>query len=576
MMSVAPQSLSARTSHLRLVWLDDPATTITVAWNQVSGSDATLHYGTTDRGRNAGAYPERAEVDGANAYHGFSNRFIRLSGLQPETVYYLVLNDDEGSSDRYYFKTAPATNKRMSFIMGGDSRNRREVRQWGNELVAKLRPTAVLFGGDMISWDTPEDWNDWLEDWQHTISDDGRVTPIVPARGNHESPGTIEALFGAPPGSYYAITWGRDLLRTYTLNTEISVLGDQLEWLEDDLEDHPNTRWKIAQYHTPMRAHSAVKPEGGHIYEAWARLFYDNDVRLVIDSDSHVAKITWPLRPTWEAGNDRGFIRDDAAGTVYAGEGCWGAPLRYMDGPKSWTRDGDSFNQFNLVHVSKSRIELRKIVIDENYSAVAERTSSDVFELPVGLNVWSPSNGAVVTILPRSGTSPVTEEPIRLTAAYRNGRVELTWPVLPERELASYRLERSVNGGPWSILSSGSLVAGATTQARTDIATVGTVSYRLTQVDVEGDEFVSPEATVVVPALAAGPVASPNPTDGLVTVLTSREVLSVGVVDGAGRVVLPARPGGEADLGGLPAGVYFLRVRLAGVAGPAVVKVVRR
>ena len=570
------QELTASTNHLRLVWLDEPSTTITVAWNQVSGSTATLHYGTTDRGRNASAYPNRAEVTEANDYHGFNNRFVRLSELQPETVYYFVLNDDEGSSDRYYFKTAPATNKRISLILGGDSRNHREVRRWGNELVAKLRPTAVLFGGDMIDVDRPLEWEEWLNDWQLTISSDGRVTPIVPARGNHEAPGTIQALFNTVPGSYYAITWGRDLLRTYTLNTEISVRGDQYNWLADDLEDHPDVRWKIAQYHTPMRAHVVAKPEGGHIYDAWAGLFYDNDVRLVIDSDSHTAKVTWPLRPTWEDGNDRGFVRDDALGTVYAGEGCWGAPLRWMDGAKSWTRDGDMFNQFNLVHVSKDRIELRKIIIDENRLAVAERISSNAFELPTGLNVWSPSNGPVVTILPRDGSKPVSDEPARLTATYRSGRVELAWPVSGNRGLVSYRLERALNGGPWSVLSTGSLASSEGLQTRTDIATVGTVTYRLTQVDEEGDEFISPEATVVVPAAAAGPVASPNPTDGLVTVLTAQEVVSVAVVDGAGREVLGARPGREVDLGGLPAGVYFLRVWLVGVDELAVVKVVRR
>ena len=48
------------------------------------------------------------------------------------------------------------------------------------------------------------------------------------------------------------------------------------------------------------------------------------------------------------------------------------------------------------------------------------------------------------------------------------------------------------------------------------------------------------------------------------------------VVDGAGREVLGARPGREVDLGGLPAGVYFLRVWLVGVDELAVVKVVRR
>ena len=129
-----------------------------------------------------------------------NNHFARLSGLQPNTNYYFVIRDSQGTSQRMYFKTAPDNpNERLSFIAGGDSQNNRTPRQNANKLVAKLKPTAVLFGGDMTDSDTNSQWIEWFEDWQLTKSNDGRMYAIVAARGNHESNNdVIYNLFDVP------------------------------------------------------------------------------------------------------------------------------------------------------------------------------------------------------------------------------------------------------------------------------------------------------------------------------------------------------------------------------------------
>ena len=80
-----------------------------------------------------------------------------------------------------------------------------------------------------------------------------------------------------------------------------------------------------------MRPHYASKSEGDDEYLNWAQLFYDHAVDLVIECDSHIVKRTHPVRPSTATGSDEGFIQDDVAGTVYIGEGCWGAPLRSAD-----------------------------------------------------------------------------------------------------------------------------------------------------------------------------------------------------------------------------------------------------
>ncbi|GAA4276210.1 fibronectin type III domain-containing protein [Aquimarina mytili] len=383
----------------RLTIRDNPATSIVIGWDQTSGSNPVVYYGTTDFGTNYNNYPNSKAPDRTVSYKGMNNNFARLTGLTPNTAYFFVIRDSQGTSERFWFKTAPADNSRLSFIAGGDSRNNRRPRQNANRLVAKLKPHAVLFGGDMTNSDSNGEWRDWFNDWQLTIASDNRMFPVITARGNHEdSNNSIYHLFDVPSSSvYYAITFGNNLVRTYTLNTEISISGNQTTWLRNDLNASTDVIWKMAQYHKPMRPHVSSKREGDSQYSNWAQLFYDKGVKLVVECDAHTVKTTWPVRPSTGSGNDQGFIRDNQNGTVYVGEGCWGAPLRSNNDNKNWTRNSARFNQFKWIFVDENKIETRTIKVD-NASQVGSVSNTNVFSIPNNLDIWNPSNGSVVTI----------------------------------------------------------------------------------------------------------------------------------------------------------------------------------
>ena len=78
------------------------------------------------------------------------NIFVQLKDLIPDTKYYFVIKYNDFISKRYWFETLPDhPNKKLSFISGGDSRNNRTTRKNANKLVAKLKPHAVFFGGDL-------------------------------------------------------------------------------------------------------------------------------------------------------------------------------------------------------------------------------------------------------------------------------------------------------------------------------------------------------------------------------------------------------------------------------------------
>ena len=396
----------AKTDKYRVMWRDDPSTTMVVGWNQISGTAVEVHYDTQDYGQDVLAYQFTGMPATTNRSKGMNNYFVRLQNLMPSTTYHFVIKDSEGCSERMSFRTAPDNPyERLSIIAGGDSRNFRKARQKANSLVAKLRPHCVMFGGDMTGGDNAKQWNAWFDDWQKTITEDGRLTPIIVTRGNHEySNKTLTDLFDvAPPDAYYGLSLGGNLLRIYTLNSLIPSGGNQKLWLENDLQNSQDYIWKTAQYHYAIRPHTSKKSERNNQLKNWATLFEKYQVNLVVESDAHCVKWTYPVRPSREQGSDEGFIRDDERGTVYVGEGCWGAPLRSNNDDKKWTRNSGSFNQFKLIFIDQDRIEVRTVKTDQA-ELVQAVDPWDVFTLPEGLDLWKPTNGSVVVIEKKSET----------------------------------------------------------------------------------------------------------------------------------------------------------------------------
>lgn len=401
-------TLDAATRRYRLSWRANPSTNMTIGFELYAATSARVVYDTQDHGRDAKAYRLRANPARSVNHAGMQNVFVRLSGLRPGTTYYFLVVDDKSVSQRMIFETPPGNpNEPLSIVAGGDSRNNRQAATTANRLVSKLRPHFVLFGGDMTNTDTPAEWQDWFDDWQLTISEDGRLTPIVPARGNHErANSSIYHLFDVPhPDVYYALTFGGGLLRTYTLNTLFPPGGHQLNWLTSDLSRAKAT-WKIAQYHHAMRPHTRSKPERDELITLWATQFTRYGMDLVVESDAHTVKQTWPIRPSREPGSSEGFIRDDKRGTVYVGEGCWGAPLRANDDDKPWTRSSGRFNQFKWIWLDATQMQVRTVDIDRSSGTYAEVNAQARFQTPPGLVYWEPQGtGEVLRIARRAKTA---------------------------------------------------------------------------------------------------------------------------------------------------------------------------
>lgn len=369
--------LFSSVNYVRVMFNSDASKEATIAWNQLSGSNSIVHFGTIKPSEFN--FSDSTCVIASNGAKSMNTQFVRLSSLLPNQKYYFSIKDSEGYSRIYYFSTVPnVPTERLAFIAGGDSRDLSEVRRKGNKMVAKVKPHAVLFNGDFTGLDTPKQWVEWFDDWEYSIADDGRITPLVVTRGNHELTNrSIINLFNVPHKRiYYDVQFGGTLLNIISLNSEIYKFGRQKMFLRSSLKDHAHYNWQIPQYHRPIRAHVAHKKEMNTEYRNFVPLFekYAN-VRLCLENDSHTCKVTWPILQSEEFGSEEGFIRNDSTGIVYAGEGCWGAPLRAANDLKCWTRNAEAVNQVNWIFVDQAKIEVRTIL----YENVAEvETLSDL------------------------------------------------------------------------------------------------------------------------------------------------------------------------------------------------------
>jgi len=463
-----PLLATAKVDKLRCMWRSDPSTSMVIGWNQISGSSPEVCFGEIDGGSDTNFYPTCAQPSRAIRFKGMYNYFARLENLSPNTEYFFVIVDSEGTSRRYSFKTTPATpDQPLSIIAGGDSRNYRNSRQRANQMVSKLRPDFVMFGGDMTGGDSEREWKEWMDDWQLTITEDGHMTPIVATRGNHEySNQTIADLFDVPSRSiYYKLTFGGNLLEVYTLNSLIASGGNQKTWLRENLENSNYITWKMAQYHYAIRPHTGRKTERNDQLSNWAKYFYQYKMNLVVESDAHCVKTTWPVRPSNESGSDEGFIRDDENGTVYVGEGCWGAPLRKNNDDKNWTRNSGSFNQFKWIFVDANHIEVRTVKTD-NAAMVASVIPYDRFSEPAGIDIWNPSNGPVLSIYKSayqdiataSGSSfVIPKAPVSIKnpmAQVVSEGIQLSWDVINSSSIAnSFLVQRSNRQGEFETLA---------------------------------------------------------------------------------------------------------------------------
>lgn len=288
---------------------------------------------------------------------------VPLTGLKPDTTYYFVMVSDNAKSKEFHFKTAPVGDTDFKIIYGGDSRTGHDARRRMNRLIATMSEEdesilAFAHGGDYVnSGARLKCWTLWMKDHELSIAPSGRMLPLIPARGNHESRGPLyDRVFGFPGGegkNYFATQMSSEVL-FLTLNSCIGAAGAQKTFLESSLSNAEEMRWRVAQYHKP--AYPAVKKPGKEL-EHWVPLFETYNLALGCEADGHCIKRTVPIRNG----------TNDVTGVIYIGEGGLGVGPRnprkdrwYLQPPGMATKG----HHLQLLSFGKSTLTIDAIGID--------------------------------------------------------------------------------------------------------------------------------------------------------------------------------------------------------------------
>jgi acid phosphatase type 7 len=378
---VLPESAEPR--HVRVLWMENPSSQAVISWSTtLQSSPNRLHYDTEPRNGNLGQYARRVDNVHSGEYtrteddYAYGTRPLHyhhafIDGLEPDTTYYFVAESAGSVSREFHFVTAPDDGRTIRVLFGGDSRiggrdpYLHEDRRGINRRMAALAEAhedviAFCHGGDFYQRAELRYMEPWLTDHELTVTDEGRSIPIIPARGNHDMAIGFEEMFWWPDRQhdYYYVTQLSEDVALITLNSEISLAGDQRVWLEATLEEaRPDNRWLFVQYHKP--AYSSVRgwTDGEDRRHYWVPLFEKYDVDLVCESHDHALKRTLPIREGGPHPN----------GITYIGDGGLGVPQRTPD-PTRWYLQApgitDSVHHVHLLEFEPDQIRGRAFGMD--------------------------------------------------------------------------------------------------------------------------------------------------------------------------------------------------------------------
>ena len=311
-----------------------------------------------------------------------------ITNLKPETTYQFRTGSDAVS---YKFQTMPIhLISPISFVAGGDMyHDSLETLHKTNKQAALTSPLFALVGGDIAyaadkvfgflpRWTHPlidvwvgqkfDRWLEWLVAWKNDmVTPDGRLIPMLPAIGNHDTSGRFGqtpeeapffyALFPMPGEQGYNVLDFGNYMSIFLLDSghTHSIGGQQAAWLARTLHDREIVPHKFALYHVPAypSVHNIKAEIPTQIRKFWVPSFDAYHLTAAFENHEHTYKRTHKIKGG----------RIDNTGVLYIGDGGWG-----VDKPR---RPRHLDQKWFLSHVASARHFLFVVVEQEKQTVTA-------------------------------------------------------------------------------------------------------------------------------------------------------------------------------------------------------------
>jgi 3',5'-cyclic AMP phosphodiesterase CpdA len=364
--------------HVRVLWMKNPANEAVVSWTtREPGENHRVSFDTTARGGDPESYEHHVEPFNSGQFTMIKEdekwvkpgyfHHVHLKDLEPATPYHLVIASNGEVSREYHFVTALADDRDFAVLFGGDSRiqgadpylhnDRRKMNERMRSIFTQNpRILALVHGGDYCERAEWRYLDAWLTDHTLTTTGQGRLLPIIPARGNHDVQIGFEETFSWPDLArpYYYTTRLSPEVALVTLNTEISMSGRQRRWLENELPPlREENRWLFVSYHRPAYPSVRNVQDGASRRDNFVPAIERSNVDLVCESHDHALKRTLPIRDNKP---------DHENGIIYIGDGGLGVPQRTPDPSRWWFAEPGFTKPVHHVHMiefGKERMRVR-------------------------------------------------------------------------------------------------------------------------------------------------------------------------------------------------------------------------
>lgn len=214
---------------------------------------------------------------------------IKLTGLQPNTLYYYKASQGASQSQVYSFKTAVPAGTSFRFVWMADCRTGTSYHDQISLLINSANPLFSLYGGDMCITGNYSDWkNEFFRANELAVISH---IPFFFAPGNHEGWDQNGKAFTQSPNSasgvqdYYSFDYGD--MHVLEVNTQISysIGSAQYNFALSDLAAS-NKQWKVVIAHYPAYCSGGHGEDAGMIAMS-QNIFVPNHVDVVFAGHSH-------------------------------------------------------------------------------------------------------------------------------------------------------------------------------------------------------------------------------------------------------------------------------------------------
>jgi len=232
---------------------------------------------------------ESMQIDGSHFVHRAT-----ISGLTMETRYVYRVRSGTNATPVYAFTTAPKPTSPFVTAWWGDNHGGTAILRQHVTNIFTHSPNMICVAGDMVnSGNSITEWNDYWFKPLETLNA-AQTTPIIFARGNHDSEHALSYAYSALPGNeaWFAFDYGNT--RFIFLDSEVSTSTEiqQYYWLQAEL-NRPETQraaFRVVCFHKPPYVN--LWNGGGYTGEPfvqadWAPLFAQENVDLVICGHMH-------------------------------------------------------------------------------------------------------------------------------------------------------------------------------------------------------------------------------------------------------------------------------------------------